>query len=55
MDDESHAVHSVKCHEDPTLRKAPGSERLCQDITFMLPWWLLMARPLDYSRYDVDP
>jgi hypothetical protein len=55
VDDEPRAVHPAKCNENPTLRKAPGSERLCQAITFMLPWWLLMARPSYYSRSNVDP
>jgi hypothetical protein len=49
MDDEPRAVHSVKCHEYPTLRKAPGSQRMCQATTIMLPSQLLMARPTDYS------
>jgi hypothetical protein len=40
MDDEPHAVHPAKCHEDPTLRKTPGSQCLCQDATIMLPWRL---------------
>jgi hypothetical protein len=55
MDNEPCGVHSIKFHEDPTLRKAPGSEFLCQVITFMLPWQLPMDRPPYYSQLDVDP
>jgi hypothetical protein len=55
VDDEPHAVHLVKCHENPTLQKTPGSQRLCQDAIVMLPWRLLMARPSYYSRSNDDP
>jgi hypothetical protein len=49
MDDEPHAVHPVKRNENPTLWKAPRSQRLCQVIVFMLPWWRLDC------RITVDP
>jgi len=49
MDDEPRTVHPVECHEDPTLRKTPGIQRMCQDASVMLPWRLLMARPPYYS------
>jgi hypothetical protein len=38
MDDEPHAVHPIECHEDPTLRKTPGSQCMCQAATVVLPW-----------------
>jgi hypothetical protein len=49
MDDEPCVVHLAKCHEDLTLRKTLGSQRMCQDATIVLPWWLLMSRPSYYS------
>jgi hypothetical protein len=55
MEYEPRTVHLAKCNEIPTLRKAPGGERLCQDITFMLPWQFLMAIPSYYSRSNIDP
>jgi hypothetical protein len=55
MDDEPRAFHFVKHHENPTLRKAPGSECMCQVIAFILPWWLFMDGPSYHSRPNVDP
>jgi hypothetical protein len=49
MDNEPLTVHPAECHEDPTLRKTPGSQSLCQATIFMLPWWLIVARPPYYS------
>jgi hypothetical protein len=42
-------VHPAECHEDPTLWKTPRSQFMCQAAIVMLPWRLLMARPLHYS------
>jgi hypothetical protein len=51
MDYEPHAVHTAQCHEDSSLRKAPRSECMHQDVVVLLPWWILVVKP----RITVDP
>jgi hypothetical protein len=54
MDYEPRIVHTAKCHEDSSFRKAPRNECMHQDIVVLLPWWILVVKPLYLSGSDID-